>query len=375
MIFLTICISSEDSVAGMYKDAYLDERSNTLRLMDHQTPMCLHSLSASSCGPHSSRESRISSTSTCSVDSSCHVGISFEQFKGVCGDHSDRYHSHQDVYSLTMCVVLGFALAGQLMQIPAASHSIHNISEWLLHILQMYDLSLSRPCWVWLWLQRDFVKHGIWAAFLCVHHCPFRPTCRIYPHSPQKTSLATTPNNVLGQSEDKIALPLVEEVHLVVHIRSSLVERASLLMHCLSQVRDSLQDSWQTLAKMSLSTIRKSDIARKYWVAIHGTIVRKHGCDPRSLPTLTRNMLAAIHAPSMLQKHPAECTSPPLSSDVLALPQSSRDQLGVHFPMVCRQVVFHWRVLILTTVRSSIALRSESSGVQHPVELLHLQSG
>jgi len=36
-----------------------------------------------------------------------------------------------------MCVVLSFALAVQLVQIPAAAHSIPNISELLLHHLQL----------------------------------------------------------------------------------------------------------------------------------------------------------------------------------------------------------------------------------------------
>jgi len=49
-----------------------------------------------------------------------------------------------------MCVVLGFALAIQLVQMPAPTHSIPKISELLLHDLQLKDLGLSRPLWVWL---------------------------------------------------------------------------------------------------------------------------------------------------------------------------------------------------------------------------------
>jgi len=74
------------------------------------------------------------------------------------------------------------------------------------------------------------VNPGIKAAFLCVHHCPFRHTSGIYPQYPQDTSLATTSNDELGQEDDKIALPFVEEVHWAVHYRFFLLEGASLLM-------------------------------------------------------------------------------------------------------------------------------------------------
>ena len=36
-----------------------------------------------------------------------------------------------------MCVVLGFALAVHLVQMPAASHSMPKISKLLLHHLQL----------------------------------------------------------------------------------------------------------------------------------------------------------------------------------------------------------------------------------------------
>jgi hypothetical protein len=121
----------------MSKEAYLDEASNTLRLMIHQTATCLHSLSAALYDPHEPAESGISWTSSCSVESSSHAGLSFAQLQCVDGDHSRGYRSHQDLYSVTMCVVLSFALAGQLMQMPAAAHSIPKISELLLHHLQL----------------------------------------------------------------------------------------------------------------------------------------------------------------------------------------------------------------------------------------------
>jgi len=121
----------------MSKEAYLDEASNTLRLMVHQTAMCLHSLSAVSYSPHEPADSGISSTSWYLVDSSSHPGFSLAQLQSVGGDHSHGYRSHQNLYSATRCMVLGFALARQLMQMPAAAHSIPNISELLLHDLQL----------------------------------------------------------------------------------------------------------------------------------------------------------------------------------------------------------------------------------------------
>jgi hypothetical protein len=47
------------------------------------------------------------------------------------------YPSHQDLYSVTVCVVLGFAQARQLVQLPTASHSLTKISEVFLHDLQL----------------------------------------------------------------------------------------------------------------------------------------------------------------------------------------------------------------------------------------------
>jgi len=51
----------------------------------------------------------------------------------VDGDYLRGYHSHQDPYSVTMCVVHVLALAWQLAQMPAAAHSIPRTSELLLH--------------------------------------------------------------------------------------------------------------------------------------------------------------------------------------------------------------------------------------------------
>jgi len=101
--------------------------------MVHQTATCLHSLPAAVYGSHETPESGKSLASLCSVDSSSHAGHSFAQLQRLDGDHSCGYHSHQDPYLVIMCVVLGFALAVQLMQMPAAAHSIPGTSELLLH--------------------------------------------------------------------------------------------------------------------------------------------------------------------------------------------------------------------------------------------------
>jgi len=359
----------------MSKEAYLDEASNNLKLMVHQTATYLHSLSATAYGSDEPPESGISSMLWWSVDSSSNAGLSSAAFQSICRDHMSSYHSHRDLYSVTVCMVLGFAPAGQLVQMPAAAHSVPKISELLLHDLQLQDLGLSRPLWVWLWIQRYFVNPGIWAAFLCVHPFPFHHTSGIYSHHPQKTSLATTSNDILPHEEEQIALPFVEEVHWAGHFHSSLLEGVSLLMCRLGQVQDTLQVSWEAMARMSLSASRRSEIPPKYPAATHCAIVQKYHCDARCLPTLMRNMLAAIHKPSILQKHPTKCTSPPGSSRVLALPQSIRAQWRVHSPLVFRRVVFHWLISIQTTALSCTALQSESSIAPHPVELLCLQSG
>jgi len=47
-----------------------------------------------------------------------------------------------------MCVVLSFALAGQLMQMAAAARSIPRIFESLPQGLLLEDLSQSRKGWV-----------------------------------------------------------------------------------------------------------------------------------------------------------------------------------------------------------------------------------
>jgi len=117
----------------MSNKAYLDEAFLQSKMIAHLTEKWLHSLSAASYGPHKTPESSKSSTSWCSVDSSSHAGLSFGPLQRVDGDHLRSYHSHQDLYSVTMYVVLCFALTGQLVQMPAAALSVPRASELLPH--------------------------------------------------------------------------------------------------------------------------------------------------------------------------------------------------------------------------------------------------
>ena len=62
-----------------------------------------------------------------------------------------------------------------------------------------------------------------------------------------------------------------------------------------------------------------------------------------------KTMPAAINVPSTLLKHAVKCISPQGYLVELALPQSIRDQQGVHSPAVSEQVLSHSRVFIVTT--------------------------
>jgi len=215
-------------------------------MIAHLTDKCYHSLSATSYSPHETPGSGKSSTSWCLDDSSSCTGHSVGLLQSVDGDHSQGYHSHQDPYSVTMCVVLSFALTRQLVQMPAAACSIPRTSELLPYGLLPQDLGWPRPVWVLLQILRDCTNLGIWAAFLSVHYCLFLHTCGIYPHNPQNTRLATTSNDVLGQEEGKTAPHFVEEeVHCRDHLHISLVlNGAPLLIGRLRQVQDTPHVCW-----------------------------------------------------------------------------------------------------------------------------------
>ena len=190
---------------------------------------------------------------------------------------------------------------------------------------------------------------AIWAAFLCVHHCPFRHTCGIYPDDLQNTWLATTSNDEQGQEGNKIAPPVTEKVHWGVNVHFCYVrEGAPRMIPRQGQYQDTPLVYCQPWEEISLSVIGKWKNQPKHRVAIHRTIVQKRRWDPWCLPTVTRNMLATIYEPSMLQKHPMKCISPQESSVVLALSQSTQDQWGVNCTSVSEQQDFHRLVSILT---------------------------
>ena len=106
---------------------------------------------------------------------------------------------------------------------------------------------------------------GIRAAFLCDHHCPLLHTCGIYPQHPQNTWLATTSNDKLGQREDKIAPPFVEEVHWGVPFHFCLAPKgAPLLIGRPGQVRATRQFGGQAFDDMSLSAIGNPENAPRY---------------------------------------------------------------------------------------------------------------
>jgi len=127
----------------------------------------------------------------------------------------------------------------------------------------------------------------------------------------QNTSLATTSNKGLGQEKDQIAPVCVEEVHWGEHFRVSFVlEGAPLLMGHLHQVQDTPLVRWQALAEMSLSGIGKSTNPPKHRLRIHCNIVQTCCWEPPYLPTLTKNMEAAIDELSMLPKNHMKCISP-----------------------------------------------------------------
>jgi len=86
------------------------------------------------------------------------------------------------------------------------------------------------------------------------------------------------------------------------------------------------------------------------------------------------DMLATIYEPSMLQKHSVKCMSLLESIVLLALPQSTRDRRGLHYPSITGSKKLHWLVSIPTTSSSSKAFESVSPGAAHPVELRCLQS-
>jgi len=158
----------------------------------------------------------------------------------------------------------------------------------------------------------DFGNPGIWAAFLCIHHCWFLHISGSYPQDPQNTWLTTSSNDERDQEEDKIALAFVDEVHCGKHCHDSLgPEGLPLLIRCFHEVRHPPQVCWHCLPEMFLSAIRQSENPPKSGVTINCKILQTRCRIPPHLRSQMRNMPAASDAPSMLLKHHMKCISPP----------------------------------------------------------------
>jgi len=197
-------------------------------MMVHQTATHLNSWSTAPCDPRRTPESAKSSMLWCSVDSICPTGLTFGRLQIVGGAHLPSDQSCQDQCSVSMSVWLYFAIARQLVKLPATVHSIARSSELLLNCLQLEDLGLFHPIGVKLWIMRDIVNSGILAAFLCVHYWPFQHTCVIYWHDLQYTSLTTASNCKLGNKKHKIAPCIVSRCTGECIIISRLIHKESL---------------------------------------------------------------------------------------------------------------------------------------------------
>jgi len=231
----------------------------------------------------------------------------------------------EPIFSNCMCGTR-YCPSWELVKMSAATHWIPINLELLLHGVLLYDLGLSRPLWVKLWIQKNIGNHETWAAFLLLHYCPFLHTFRIYPHDPHNTWLATTSNVELHHEEDKIA-PRFVEVHWGVHFHFCLVLEGVPLFICLAgQVRDTLQVRLHALEEMSVSAIGKLQNPPNHRATIYCTVIQTSRCNPWFLPTLICDMLAANNETSMLLKHPAKCISPQDCSVIAAHPQSTQAQ-------------------------------------------------
>jgi len=103
---------------------------------------------------------------------------------------------------------------------------------------------------------------------------------------------------------------------------------------------DTLQVHSEALAEISISAIGKLANPPKYQVPILRIIVQKCQRDQLCLPTLTKNMHAAIDKPSMLPMHQVKCISPPGPACLLACSHFTQNQWGVHSTLVSALVVF-----------------------------------
>ena len=109
-------------------------------------------------------------------------------------------------------------------------------------------------------------------------------------------------------------------------------------------------------------------------MAIPCTRVLRHYSDLQCLQISMRKMPAAIYIPSTLLKCLVKCIYPALSVVQLSLPQSIRDQQGVHSSLISAQFLPHSEVSIVITFSSFRAFQFESYCVLHSVERPSVQS-
>jgi len=109
---------------------------------------CLRSLSDCLYGAQMTPQYSKSWTLWCSVNSSTHVWHSLALMQSDGGDHLGGYESHQNLYSVSRYVELGFDLAGQLVPMPGTAYSLPRTSVLLTDILLLWDVGLLCPLWV-----------------------------------------------------------------------------------------------------------------------------------------------------------------------------------------------------------------------------------
>jgi len=153
----------------------------------------------------------------------------------------------------------------------------------------------------------------------------------IYSHDLQDNWSATTSNDQRGQEKDSRVPHIGEEMQQVNHFLVSCVcEGLPHLMLHFRQIWETLQVHWDALAEISQSAIGQWQNPSKYPVTNLYMMSLNCCSDPGCHPTLTRNMLATIDAPSMLLKQLMKSIVPPWSSILYALTHPTKGKQGVH---------------------------------------------
>jgi hypothetical protein len=95
----------------MSKEDYLDALSQQSKMIVHQTARCAHSVTMTPCELYRTLKSGILLISRHLVNSSCCAGMVCGSVQRVGEDYKCRNLTHQETYSVTMVVVIVFALA------------------------------------------------------------------------------------------------------------------------------------------------------------------------------------------------------------------------------------------------------------------------